>query len=182
MSEAEKKEKTAPGMVARRVDMPVGLWTEVLELAKRGGADHRDVLLSLLDLGLQAQSEDVLKPRLVAVDSKVWERVQRAAFPDTVSDQEALAYLVDLGLQARASKEAVALPAEEPAGTPVQIDLLNEDGAVSGRLTTTHMDQVPVAGEALVIGGSSYAVRQRAWALRPNGKHAVYLRVEPFGA
>lgn len=175
----EKPTKTQTGMIPRRVEMPVGMWNDVLELAKSGGLDHRDALLALIDLGLQAQDEGMFKPRLVSVEHELWERVSRAKLKGA-TEHEALVYLVDLGLQAKAAQDARApLPEPPPDGTRVRIDLLKEEEGLIERVAERYMDEVPVVGDHLSLGGRHYEVKQRAWALPRDQQTGptVYLRV-----
>ena len=174
---ATERPKNA-GMVPRRIEMPVGMWNEVLEIAK-GGMDHKDVLLHLVDLGIQAQSEDRFKPRLVSVDSGLWDRVGKAGLKGA-TEQDALVYLVDLGLQARA---ALASPDDDgaipPDGIRVRVDLLVGKDKLE-RLAEVFVAEVPVSGDVVSLNGVAYEVQQRAWVLGKTDQTA-YLRVERYG-
>ena len=163
--------------MARRVEMPISMWGEVLELCKTGGIDYRDALVQLLDLGLQAQSEDRFKPRLISIDHKVWERVAAAKLKGA-TDGEALLYLVDLGLQSRAAEMSgsVVVP---PEGSRVLVDLIGPRGGLK-RLAEVFMPSPPAKGDVVTIKGEAYEVLQRAWSLTRTNQTA-YLRVRRYG-
>jgi hypothetical protein len=158
--------------------MPVGMWNEVLELAQDGGLDHRDALVILLDLGLQAQDEGRFKPRVVSVEHDLWERVDKAGLKGA-SEHESLIYLVDLGLQARAAQRLQEpIPEPTPPGVRVRVDLLRGDGSLY-RLAEVYLEVVPVRGDLLGFGGHHYEVKQRAWSFG-KGVQTAYLRVTRF--
>jgi len=172
---AKPERQAAGGMIPRRIEMPIGLWNEVLELSREGGVDYRDTLLALLDLGIQSQAEARFKPRFVAIDGKVLERVTAAAASGQ-SQEAALVQLVDLGLQARRAAGQAAPQPPAPSGTRVRIDVLPG----MKRLIETWLDTVPVPGDAISVGGESYEVQQRAWTVSMKGSTA-YLRVKAYG-
>jgi hypothetical protein len=167
-------------MIPRRIEMPVGMWNEVLDVSKEGGLDHRDALNVLIDLGLQAQDEGRFKPRLVPVDSDLWERVGHAKLKGA-TDQDALVYLIDLGLQARAANQA-AEPLEDeaipPDGTRLRVDRLEEGGKLT-RILEVYTYAVPNQGDLVTILGEHYTVEQRAWTL--GSIPPAYLRVRAYG-
>jgi hypothetical protein len=180
VSESEAKPKPSKaGMIPRRIEMPAGMWNEVLEVAKDGGLDHRDAVNVLIDLGLQAQDEGRFKPRLVPVDHELWTRVGQANLKGA-SDQDALVYLVDLGLQTRAANQA-AEPLEDeaipPDGTRLRADRLEDDGRLT-RILETYVMAVPDQGDLVTILGQHYRIEQRAWTL--GSIPTAYLRVRHY--
>lgn len=175
----EPKEKSpGAGLIARRVEMPLGIWNDVLELSKAGGIDHRDVVLQLLDLGLQAAHEDQLKPRLVAIAKEVWEKVDSASFQGA-TDEQALAFLVDLGLQAWARKHKTKDLGPPPGSVRVRLESVGPRGGLSA-LADLYLPAgaLPAAGDALTWKGQHYEVHQRAWSL---AGPTIYLRLKPYG-
>lgn len=169
----EERPDPSAGLIGKRVLMPIGMWTEILELSRQGAGDYRDVLLQLLDLGLQAQSAERFKPRFVAIDDDVLERISAAAQGARLSEENALIRLVDLGLQAKAEELEQARPPRPPVGTPIRIE---SNGKL---LLATYSRTVPGQDEILNVNGASYVVRQRAWSATVNGMVA-YLRVDPY--
>ena len=174
--EPEKKSDPTIGMIGKRVLMPIGMWTEILELSRQGGGgagDYRDVLLQILDLGLQAQSADRFKPRFVQLDDEVLGLVSRAAQAASLTEESALVRLVDLGLQAKAAELERTRPPGPPTGTRIRIEFENK------LLLSTYSRAVPAQDEIVSVNGEPYVVKQRAWSATANGLVA-YLRVTPY--
>jgi hypothetical protein len=163
------------GMIPRRIEMPIGLWNEVLELSRSGGVDYRDTLLALLDLGIQSQAEGRFKPRFVALDGKVLERVT-AVTAAGQTQEAALVQLVDMGLQARLARGLAVPPPPPPDGTRVRVDVLPG----MKRLIECFMNAVPAPGDLISVQGESYEVQQRAWTVAVKSSTA-YLRVRAYG-
>ena len=182
MSDTPPKSKHA-GMIQRRLEMPISIWNEVVGISKEGGLDYRDALIALLDMGLQAQSEDTLKPRIVSVDHKLWERVGRAKLKNA-TDSEALVYLLDLGLQVRAAQRvADKVEADEetpipPDGIRVRVDLIGPRGKLQ-RIAEVYLPDVPARGDTVTVKGAHYSVEQRAWTF--GDAQTCYLRVRAYG-
>lgn len=172
------KPKIEKGFLARRIEMPIGLWNEILVICREGGLDHRDAVLQLLDLGLQAQDEGQFKPRIVPIDHKVWAKVEAVGVSKKASNEATLIYLVDLGLQAWAAKIA-AQPSELPAdGIRVVVDLLvGRRPTRTERIAEVFMPSPPVVGDDVSIRSDVYEVVQRAWTLTRTNQTA-YLRVK----
>lgn len=170
----EKAQALVQGLIPRRVLIPVGMWSEVIRISKEGGIDHKDTLVELLDLGLQAQDQSTFKPRVVGLPADAWKRLESLVDGKTV--EEILAQVLDLGVQAYEARRAAGKDTKvtpKPEGTRVRVDLV-KDGKLA-RIAETRMKDLPNTGDAMTLEGKTYTVRQRAWTL---GKEPIaYLRV-----
>jgi len=169
-SEPEKKKDSAAGMIGRRVLMPLAMWAEITSLSRTSGGDTRDVLLQLLDLGLQAQDVGRFKPRFVTVEGPVQDRLADYTAAAGISEDKAIVQLLDLGLQVKSAKGVIPARVE---GALIRFEL---DGAL---LLETRGYHVPTAGEVVTVLGTPYVVAQRASSANHSGL-VTYLRLSHY--
>lgn len=60
--ETEAELDFEPELVGRRLTLPKDLWEEIVELAARTGAHPADVIVALIRVGMQADSDGLTRP------------------------------------------------------------------------------------------------------------------------
>ncbi len=168
------------GLLTKQVALPVGIWNDVLELGRTSGLDYRDALVELVDLGVQAQSEGLLKPRLLSIDHVVWSKVAGVK-QEGESDDQALLRLVDLGAQVKTARlNGQAPPPREPDGIKVLVTLFNEKKNEDvSRLGVLYCTQVPSPGDVFTMKATARAltVLHRSWIFTGE-RQIAFLRVK----
>lgn len=171
--------KNEDGVIARPVGLPVALWRDVLEVSKTSGLDYRDVITELVDLGIQAQDEGILRPRLLSPDHALWKRVDSVK-QSSEDDHQALLRLVDLGIQVRSAQLGrKPPPPPEPEGIKTLVNLFDEEENRDGeRLGVFYLQQVPGVGDSFCVRPDPrvLVVLQRAWSFSPE-RQLAFLRV-----